>query len=521
MKIVFIGVGFALSATCMDENGNTISTEKPKTDTSRIDLCIQASKIAAPGAEHVLISIGDKETEITNDSVQKAFTLCKDLTPEIVVIPFSIDIISVETLKIIQSISSAGALVCISFDFKFINSHSYKVVSVKEQDDHNSFKNDVVMIKNIFFINKTPYNSIGTQGNDLATAYLAGYFAKIIEFNPLITYSSLIKYYELQSKRIQICSEDKKSFAYYLVPGQHDIEKYYDMISKDYKFYYDDDEKCFRDRSTAKPVVTSQIQELDIVCGDDFAVNKPQIDNQEDLHIHLNYYDNFTYRAPKLEEQSTQLKSFSIPSIYIGSYGMNMEKLELQLYLNWHFLNNNYKIGNISFNPIAHLFGYKYVPFPKESIQYPQYLYDLSQCFYQSTQNKDLIIASMAGTFDRFTSVGQILGDTSHIFMNIHKPDVVILSLSDFLDISEVRMAVNYIQKTIGSKVVIYMSTRSTEDRAYTSGFYNTRLAEADLKAYCVQLKMLAGIIAFNKKDLDSDKLFKHVLKLIPRQKTE
>jgi hypothetical protein len=46
------------------------------------------------------------------------------------------------------------------------------------------------------------------------------------------------------------------------------------MISRDYVYYYDDKTGCFRERSFYQKVPKSSITGIDVICGDDFAIEK-------------------------------------------------------------------------------------------------------------------------------------------------------------------------------------------------------------------------------------------------------
>lgn len=486
---------------------------------SHADLCIKAAKIAAPEAEIILINAGEGKTGVLNEkSLDKALELCKSLTPNIIAMCFSMSSISYGTKNSIYSLIKSGVIICASVDPVLFNSYPQnidEVISVDVQNEHHNFKEDIVCVNDIFYINHNVYRNLTEyNSSSFATGYFAGFLAKVLEFNPLITSKSLMTYYRYQSSTKAVSYDKKKPTAYYLVAGQHDIDMYYEMISSNYLYYYDEKCNCFKERNSHKPVGIELIKEVDVICGDDFLIERPTIPNLTE-NIHLNYHSNlFKSNDKPIEPCPYSLQPISIPSICIGSYGMNMEKLSIQLYLNYHLTRMSYKLGNISFNPIAHLFGYKYIQYP-EAIRYHQYWYDLSYYLYHETKNNNLLITSMAGNFDRFIDYGHRMGDTSHIIMNIHEPDIVILCLSDFIEISEIIRAINYIVKGIGAKAIIYVSNRSREDIMYTSSNYNIRLTEMSIEAYCKEIKLITKTTAFYKKDLEDDSLARQIIKLL------
>ena len=518
VKIVCIGESCSLDITSIGINACTLSTPQ-RQDTPQIDMYIQSARILAPDAEYISICTGEVEAGITSETaVQEAFILCNDLSPQIIVICFTLDNISLKTIELIQSFANIGVFVCAFNDFTVNNSESCKVISAIKQDEHFEFKNKFELIGNTFHISTNIYFDSSVFGNSFALGYFVGHLARVLEFNPLINYDSFTAYYRIRSNDFNY-HKNKKPTAFFLIHGQHEIMSYCDMISENYLYYYDNDECCFKDRKTLISVPSNEINEVDIVCGDDFAECKPRI-LIENSHIRLNHFNNFTGKTLEIEKPSYDLNPISIPSVCIGSYGMNMDKLLIQLYLNRHFAKSDYIVGNISFNPITHLFGYKYIPFTQENDNQhlKQYWYDLNQCFYDEKQNKDVLVVSMAGSFDRFHGDSHRLGDTSYTIANIHSPYIVILSVSNFVEPSEVQKAIKYIHKTIGAKPVIYVSDRNTDDRLNIAGFYNTRLTEAGVEAYCQMLKLYAGVIPFTRKDLENERLFKYVLKLIAKQ---
>ncbi|MCX7748064.1 MAG: hypothetical protein N2645_14440 [Clostridia bacterium] len=466
-----------------------------------------------------MIDAGDSEGLIGESSVIKALDLCKTMSPQVIAMCFSFESISVDFVQKIQSFIHSGALICASVDPVLYNSYPqnlYEVISVDEQNYSLNSQENIILMNDVFYVNRNVYRDIDERGSSLATGYFAGHIARILEFNPLATFNSIKIYYLSQCKNLKIENRKNNSNAFYLIYGQHEISEYFDMMADNYLYYYDDKDNDFKDRANNLPVSPSLITEIDIICGDDFAIRRPQL--AEDIlknTIKRNYWDNFTHNTNIDYLNLNSVKPVQTPSICIGSYGMNMDKMLIQLYLNKYFKDNKYNVGNISFNPIAHLFGYTYITYPYNDIHYPHYLYYLNDCMYKESINNNLIITSMAGYFDRFFNFEHRFGDTSHMVLNIHTPDIIILSLSDFIEITELRKVKQYIEKNIGAKMIAYVSSMSREDNAYTSSNYNIRISEVSVEEYCKEISLITKIKAFSKKDLVDDSFFKYIFKLL------
>jgi hypothetical protein len=524
VKIIFIEASISTEASCFDTVGIKITIqiqENLNNEYSLADLCIRSAKIAAPDAEFIIINVGDSTGLIDESSVIKALDLCKTMSPQVIAMCFSFEAISIDFVQKIQSFIHSGTLICASVDPVLYNSYPqnlYEVISVDEQNSSFNSQESILFFNDVFYINRNVYSDVNEHGSSLATGYFVGHIARIIEFNPLATSSSIKRYYLSQCKNFKTKMEKNNSNAYYLIYGQHEISEYFDMIKSNYLYYYDDKDNCFKDITNNRYVSPSLITEIDIICGDDFAIHRPKLaEIFLKSNVKRNYWDNFTRNSniDCLNPCLNSVKPVQIPSICIGSYGMNMDKMLIQLYLNKYFKDNKYNVGNISFNPIAKLFGYQYITYPYNDIHYPHYLYYLNDCLYKESINNNLMISSMAGYFDRFFNFEHKFGDTSHMILNVHTPDIIILSLSDFIEIAELKKAKKYIEKNIGAKMVVYVSNRSREDIAYTSSNYNTRMSQVSVKEYCKEISLITKIKAFSKRDLNDDRLFKYILKLL------
>ncbi|MDR0739100.1 MAG: S8/S53 family peptidase [Oscillospiraceae bacterium] len=494
---------------CVTQKFNT--DFQSKTKNNHAALCLNMCRILAPKADYVLVNIGNIGI-VTEENVLIGLEQILKIAPSIVIMSISFESVSEKFKKLISKISKRGTIICASHDpclGKSFPECLEEVISVDESissPDQEGIKFD----GNTFYVDASLYSEYGEKGSSAAAAFFSGYIACLFEFNPLITNESIKKFFRKNTQKPKI----NQNNAYYLDRGRHEIDKYLSYTSKNYLYYYDEKSECFREKIEHKKVENSLIAGVDVIYGDDFAVkNSIKLNNFKEKNIKFRIFDNFGKDQDYFFVD--YLKTISTPSICIGSYGMNMEKFKIQTYLNKYFKSSGYtKIGNVSFNPMAQIFGYKFIRYPKNNIHYPDYFYFLNNCLWGESSKKEILISSMAGEIDRFVDFKHRIGKISSIFFKIHNPDIIIVSLSDFIEIAELIRLKFYIQKIVGSKLLFYISSRSKDDNFYGVSDYDLVLNEEQIMDYQKHVEIFTKTKTFSQRDLENDKLFKNILKL-------
>lgn len=516
VRVVLLDCGILEDVPSINYDGTSINDikEEIKLDNAHAKACIDAAKISAPNGEYIVINVGEVNTNIINEeNVILGMEQAIALMPKVIITSFSFEYISEKMQSIFMKAIDIGIIVCSSVDQIIRKSYPQnidKVISVNELKD-DKIDQKIIFDNGIFYIKPSIYLDITGNGSSFANAYFAGVIAAISEFCPLVTSESIMEFYKYAKEENLSVSN---SNAYYLISGLHEVTELSNLISKNYRYYYDDVSKKFKDIMNNKAVSDSQITEVDVVCGDDFMIKLPnQIKDFKQRNISWNSFDNFSTSFNYLQEEITSLMPISVPSICICSYGMNMEKFHLQLEMNKFLDSLNYNVGNISFNPIVKLLGYNYLSYPK-SIAYPQYVYSLNNQLYETSESKDILISSIAGDFDRFINFEHRLGELSNLFFMAHNPDVIILSISEFVSISELKKVKRFVENVIGAKLIFYVSKRNRDDNYYGPSDYNILLSNEDVENYCKQVSADTKIKTFSNPSIIDRSLFKYLLEL-------
>lgn len=515
VRIIIMDSGFLKGIHCLDYTGVLIEDHKipKKGSNDHAKQCLDAAALKAPDAQYMLVNVGDENGIIIEDNVISGLEVALTLLPKVILMSFSFENISTKLKELLKQATDAGIIICASVDPVVKNSYPQKMSTIISVDEVSSEvpSNDIYILNDIFYIPSSLYSNSGEKGSSIANAYVAGMIASIAEFSPLVTADSIKSFYQNESDNATI---ENKVNAYYVLPGQHDIDGLSELITSNYQYYYDDSKELFRSIDNDAIVNRKEIVEVDIICGDDFMNKKPKaIDMFKKANIAYTCYDNFDADLTYLQNESLALKTISIPSICICSYGMNMEKFSLQLQLNRYLKLQNYAAGNISSNPMAHLLGFTYVPYPS-NVSYPKYIYHLNDCLYNTSLDKDILLTSVAGDFDRFVNFEHRLGDTSGLFFTAHNPDVIVLCLSNFIQIAELKKVKHFVGNVIGAKLFFYITKYNKEDNYYGPSDYHLLLENNDIEAYSKYIANATKVKTFWGLHKSDHTMFKEILNL-------
>lgn len=517
IRVVILDIGVVEGVHCINYNGNIEVMEDSKAfiDNTHASNCIKAAKINAPEAEYVLINVGDKELGVvTEEAVLAGMQIAMEIAPKIIIMSFSFEHISNELKKRIADISDNGTIICASVDPVVRNSFPQSLSSCLSVDESRSPENsdEVWYCDGIFYVPPTLYSAIEMRGSSIANAYLGGEIARLAQFSPFITTASLKTFYKQKTLNKPVTPIHN---AVYLLLGQHSLEDPSKELLPHYAFLYDDSLHVFKSISSNEEVSSSAISGVDIILADDYLVRQPLVsDHFKKEKIPFTIYDNFTEDLSYLNEDISSLKSITVPSICICSYGRNMEKLRIQMHINAQMKMNGYSCGNISFNPLGRILGYNFLKFPK-TISAPQYIYHFNDQLYRTSQNADVLVVSIAGNFDRFINYEHRLGDISWIAFTAHSPDIVILNLPGFVQPDELLRVKNYVTKAIGAKLIFYISKHSRDDDYHGPSDYNLVLDKGEVSAYRKNVETITREKAFCEKDIESGAMWRHLYKLL------
>lgn len=474
--------------------------------------CANIVKKTAPNAEIEMVSVGDNLESLNEENIIKALCYCIDISPDIIIMPFSLESVSNDFSKLIQDLFKNKTLICASISPTYRASFPHKmkeVISVDVMSDNGVSNVAFTFYDDVFYVAKKEFEEIYPEGSSMAVAYMGGFFAKIKEFNRLSDTISILEYYRNVIRAREQLNENKKK-AYYLNAGQHSISEFTDMILPEYEYYYDETKKQFVSIKNGECVANDDIDEVDVICGDDFQVRLPFIPSFFRGKIH--YYENITDDNCNYIFNSS-LKNINIPNIYIGSYGVNMDKLFLQLGLSKYLKSMGIKVGNITYNPIGRIFGFNYLKYPPK-ILFPDYFYFLNNEMEKEARNKDIILSSMPGSVDRFISFEHMIAGLPYVFAAVAVPDLVILSISAFVEESELKIIKRYIEVRLGAKLLLYVTQKNRDDEYYTSNRYNTKISNEDAEKIAKRISLTTHIKTFTEKDINDGRMFTYIYKM-------
>jgi len=515
-KVIFIDCGFSCVEKCVDFYGQIIKPNE-KEQGIHIDLCINAAKLVAPEAEYVHVTVGKKVQDLTEDNVIKALEFSLRYEPDILVMPFSFEVVSEHFCNLIQLLYRKQVIMCASVNSSFCGAYPQKlreVISVDELDEESVAP--FIFNDNIFYVYRNTFTRVFSAGSSIATGYMGGFFAKLKEFNPLANTDTIMNYY--QNIWLYRNKQERKIYgaAYCLNKGQHNIDSYMDMVDEAYQYYYDERKEKFFDLKNRKEVKEKEVISLDVICGDDFQTRIPQITKFPNIKV--NYFENIS-KAENIENEDLySLKNVNVPNICIGSYGVNMDKLLVQLSLTRGFRQKGVKAGNITFNPIGHIFGFDYIKYPNK-IVFPDYFYYLNNRMRKESEKNDVLITSMPGSVDRFVKFDHIISGIPHIIMSTSMPDLIIISVSLFVEIAEIKILKHYIEENIGSCILIYVSKHNRDDIEYSANNYNTILSLTAVKNYAKRIQLFTKTKSFTDEDIDNGKMFEYIYRLLTKRR--
>lgn len=514
VRIVFMDSGYLDDIYCLDKNGEILEKRFNNTSNDHLKSCIETLRLSAPGAECIVINVGENDSGIiTEENTIQGFKTAMETMPKIIVASFSFAFASKEFISIINDIIDKGIIICASVDPIVKKSYPQIIQGVISVDEYISESNnaEIKIFNDTFLIPQNHYKSVGKNGSSFANAFFAGIIAQLVEFSPLITGHSLYSFFKNEMKDRVI---DNVSNTFWLVSNQHDMKSLNGIISDNYNFFYDSIDSKFKSIKSYEEIDEKKISSVDVVCADDFIQKNPkEINILKDKKIPYFCLNNFSEDINYLKEDLTSVKAITIPSIYIFSYGMDKDKFKIHTYLYKKLKVNEFSVGNITFNPIAKIIGFRHVVFPN-TILYPDYIYYLNNELYNESLSKDIIIVSGAGDFDRFVGFEHRFGNTSEILFEANIPDIVILSITDSIDVKEIKKAKLFIENTIGAKILFYLSQKSTDDNYYGPADYNLINSESTTIEYAKQLADELGTNIFTLKDFESDKFYSDIIRL-------
>ena len=174
---------------------------------------------------------------------------------------------------------------------------------------------------------------------------------------------------------------------------------------------------------------------------------------------HLFY---FPYVNEKMVKQNRfgKLRSSSKPIIGIYGTSSSQGKYTLQMYLREKFIEDGYKLGQISTEPSGYLFGIDYVyPMGYNASVYIN-TYDavalLNEVVWEiERKNVDIIITgSQSGTIPYNVNHMSNINFSVHDFLIGTAPDAVILCINIYDDIGYIQRTINYIESLVRAKVL-------------------------------------------------------------------
>jgi len=525
VNVVFIDNGQSTRCTTYNYTGEVITNTG--NHMTHAEKCVHVAQETAKNINAMLIDASDKNLGVvTEATLIRALSLAESFKPNIISISLSVPTASKALVGQIHKLVDNGTIVCAATNLFTPHAypHSVKgVLAINEWVCSDCTDQDIYVYDDQLYISCQLYENIEGRGSSFATAYFCAICAKILEFSPLATSQSILNFYKnftVQRKpkdKCDINSTTKKAF--YLFNRNHDIKDNAILLTKEYQYYIDPDHMQVKTVDSGESVGRGEIDEIDVIVADDYAIERPVIDGSKfGEQIRIQYFDNIVCdQNSDYEFDSRIILNISVPSICICSYGKNMEKSNIQRYLDKHLQSDGLKVGNITFNPIGKLSGYNWIQYPQK-IQFPDTYSLINQKMSKISRSSDILVTSVAGDFDRYLFSHRKVGDLCNLFFDIHQPDIVILSTSDFVDVAELIRVRHYVESVLGATLILYVTNKSKDDTLHFSKAQNLLISEERLISYQNQLKKAFGDnIVYSKKDLSNADLYNHIISLLTK----
>jgi hypothetical protein len=427
--------------------------------------CIEIIKTHAKNSTIISIDATDNLKHIiTEETIIKSIELAIKLNVDIINFSQGLDTLSSQLDEVIKQALEEDIIICASKNSNQLLTYPADLVGVfriemsKEIKEllctNNTF---IVPCEKIYFEKESKY--IFPIGNSFATAYMSAWCAKILEFNPLATNKSILKYYSNDSFKKNKNNNKSINIAVYNYDLKFNISNQIKYLKFDYKYFYDEYTKCFKDIITKANVMANSIDKIVHINPFNYEINKKDF-RLDVAELTFGQFKNMTF-AKTLETQNSKLNYINKPIIAIMGYSQNMDKFEIQLSIIKQFILNNIKTANFSYNPQIELYqGGNYLEYP-EKINYPDYIYHFNNILSQYSHESDVITVTLPGTIDYKHHDNKYIGKLYQLILASINVDIIILSISNFITYEELNSKIVELTETYGATVFVYICNHS------------------------------------------------------------
>jgi hypothetical protein len=479
IKIAVIDNGFDnfndwLDINILDYMGNEISSSLQESYHGQN--CIEMIKQNVEHAIIFSIDARDKVTRmITEETIIASIRLALDYQVDIINLSVGLKKGSQSLFVTCNDALANNVIVCAANDStQLINfpSDIDGVISVDisaDFDDQILYRNEKIIVGSELMKLNINGECIYLSDSSFATAYFSSVCAKLLQYNPLLTASAITRLYNgfnAIQKQLNYIPINKINWSngFYVIDNEHiNLQDFTMHISPRYKFYFEPRDNRFVDLTSNAIVQAEEVQTLDIINAKEYPISNNVSSQIKGPSI--TYYGRFSgVETGKSKNKKNigqrKIKHIDSPVVCIMSYGPNMSKFELQLHLSLKFAADNYKVGNITYNPLGRLFDFEVYDYPS-IIKYPDQIYELNSALKFGDFQNDVFLINVPGSINCLIRGEKVIGDLHNLYSNAVNIDVVILCISNFVGFTELAERINEIRYNYGAELFLYVTNKS------------------------------------------------------------
>ena len=483
--------------------------------------CIEIIKTHAANALIYSINAIDHNTnKITEYTITKAINLAISFEVDIINISQGLDSMTHSLDVAIQQAKERNILICAARNPDTLLTYPSDLNEVLRIEMSKDVRK-VSCINETFFVPREEVyffsnsNKINPIGNSFATAYISALCAKILEFNPLTVYDSVVRFFsviDLPAEKYN--SLNLKNIAVLNYDVEFDIKEFIPYLKENIKYYYDHLDGIFKEIRTNKTTTENDISIIFHINPFSIRLEKKSITFSKKDFFFGQFKENII--EANIKSHNYKLNYIDKPIVAIMGYGENMDKFNIQAAIYSGLIDNNVKVANFSFNPLVEIFKNSFhIDFP-EKIEYPNYIYQFNNKIHTESKESDILLFSFPGAIDYFHNNSHNIGKLYKLLLASINIDIIILSISDFISYRELQERINELTNIYGAKVYLYICKRSkTFD--VSNILENAEihlLTDTELKKLRDDIQnKFPDLIIFDRKDLLNQKLFNEIVR--------
>lgn len=429
--------------------------------------CIEIIKTQA--SDSIIYSIDATDYNkmcITEHTIAEAINFAIELNVDIINISQGLDAISNKLNVAIHNATNKNILICASCNPKNVftypaNLNSVFAIRMSKNAKEISYNNGTFLIpqKDVFFLKDS--KKTFPIGHSFATAYMTALCAKTLEFNPLVTYDSMIRVYSTKRKnQINDVDEFDGNIGIYNYDFEFDINNYKPYLKANYKYYFNHIGRNFKTIDKDIVIDPSIVNNVVHINPYSFAIDKENLEMKVNEHF-LGNFKNIVTNTSHENISDNKLNYVNKPIVATMSYGESMDKFDIQFSIYKSLMDSDINVANFSFNPLSGVLKDSfYIKYPNK-VEYPNYIYEFNNKIYINSLESDIVLLSFPGLIDYSHFDTQYIGNLYKLLLTSINIDIIILSVSNFILYQELKSRINELTNTYGAKVYLYVSQNS------------------------------------------------------------